>query len=346
MREHSYTTIVFADKKRTGLSFAQYAFCDAVYHLSNNEVGWCYARRNELAEMFDVRPRSIYGWIKDLTEHGFIEKHRETGYIKTTKKWHEMAICKGTNKGKKEGKYSLDDECEKISGDVQNMHQSARSNTQKIHTKGEKISCSLYKDDTKSDNLKNNKNIFTKDVNIAKDANSDTPLIKPLAEKPKQKKRWDSGAWYVNEFCPLYQSKTKQQPLKRDKEFGQAKQFFHSLSSLNPNAPPDEIHNIATQGARIVIDTQAQGGLFGWLDMTPPIGWFSSNADRVDLAFKQLRRITEEELNEQEEAANAIAELNAISEKINASNEENQVTGAPRNALGQGNKLLGRNSGH
>jgi len=195
--------------------------------------------------------------------------------------------------------------------------------------------------------LKEKDIITTKTVVISGQAanKSEKSSDLPIAEK-KKTPRWDSSQWYNTTYAQLFEKVSGRPALTKPKQYAQAKTYFALLTECNPNAPPQEIYQIATEGADLVFGSYQHGGPFSWLTTRPDIGVLASQAEKIYDTLIQIKNITEEELIEQEESANAIAELNAISEKILAADKRNQETSPIANALGSGNKIRDRRSRH
>ncbi len=195
--------------------------------------------------------------------------------------------------------------------------------------------------------LKEKDIITTKDVVISGQAanGSEKSSNLPIAEK-KKATRWDSTQWYNTVYSPLFEQVSGRPALTKPKHYAQAKTYFALLAECNPNAPPQEIYQIATEGAGLVFGSYQHGGPFSWLTTRPDIGVLASQAEKIYDTLKQIKNIPEGELIEQEETANAVAELNAINEAIDEQNAKNQERSQVPNALRPGNKVLSGNTRH
>ena len=89
-----YTNIQHNFRKKHNLTCNEYVFCDMVYFLSNNEKskhrGWCYAKKESLAEDIGISKQSIFNIMNKMIEHGFIVKDDISKFIKTTEKWQDV----------------------------------------------------------------------------------------------------------------------------------------------------------------------------------------------------------------------------------------------------------------
>ena len=195
--------------------------------------------------------------------------------------------------------------------------------------------------------LKEKDIITTKTVVISGQAASESEKSSVLSIAGKKKApRWDSTRWYNTEYARLFKQVSGQPPLTEPQHYGQAQKYFHRLSKLNPNAPPGEVYQLATEGAELVYDSYQYGGPFEWLTSMPDIGVLVSQAEKIDITLKQIKNIPKGERIEQEETANAVAELNAINEAIDEQNAKNQERSQVPNALRPGNKVLSGNTRH
>jgi len=187
----------------------------------------------------------------------------------------------------------------------------------------------------------------TKDVVLSGQAanESEKSSVLPIAEK-KKAPRWDSTYWYNTDYSLLFEQVSGQSPLTEPQHYKQSQKYFHRLSKLNPNAPPGEVYQLATEGAELVYDSYQCGGPFEWLTSMPDIGTLVNQAERIDITLKQIKNIPKGERIEQEETANAVAELNAINEAINEQNTKNQESGQGPNALRSGCRVLNGNTRH
>ena len=89
-KELVFTLVFHQIRKRLKLLTIEYMLADSIYHLSNNpknKTGWCYAPKTKLANFIGFSERTIYNALNSLLEKGFIERNKETKYLKTTEKW-------------------------------------------------------------------------------------------------------------------------------------------------------------------------------------------------------------------------------------------------------------------
>jgi len=119
----------------------------------------------------------------------------------------------------------------------------------------------------------------------------------PIAEK-KKSPRWDSTYWYNTEYSPLFEQVSGRPALTKPKQYAQAKTYFALLAECNPNAPPQEIYQIATEGAGLVFGSYQDVGPFSWLATRPDIGVLASLAEKINDTLKQIKNIPEGELND------------------------------------------------
>ena len=62
-----------------------------VQHYEGNAVsGWCSKSKKALAEHLGISERKVFLMIDELYEKGFLIKHDETGFLKTTRKWDDI----------------------------------------------------------------------------------------------------------------------------------------------------------------------------------------------------------------------------------------------------------------
>jgi len=96
-RKISYTTILHEPRINFQLSLSEYCIADMIFIMSSNPEsvipGWCYARRQVLADYIGISKRAVQMAIKKLIEKGLVEKHEESEYIKTTLKWYNEVVC-------------------------------------------------------------------------------------------------------------------------------------------------------------------------------------------------------------------------------------------------------------
>ena len=69
-----------------------------VQHYEGNAVsGWCSKSKKALAEHLGISERKVFLMIEELLEKGFLIKHDETGFLKTTKKWDDVCSMPAKN---------------------------------------------------------------------------------------------------------------------------------------------------------------------------------------------------------------------------------------------------------
>ena len=69
-----------------------------VQHYEGNAVsGWCSKSKKALAEHLGISERKVFLMIDELCEKGFLIKHDETGFLKTTKKWDDICSMPAKN---------------------------------------------------------------------------------------------------------------------------------------------------------------------------------------------------------------------------------------------------------
>lgn len=94
-----FTTINHQFRKANKLSLNEYCLADMVYHLSVNPEskikGWCYMKRDSMADELGVSKQAVLGIIDRLITKGFVIKDDETKYLQTTKIWNEMYFTGG-----------------------------------------------------------------------------------------------------------------------------------------------------------------------------------------------------------------------------------------------------------
>jgi len=90
----SYTLILHGPRKKMGLTMAEYAIAEAVYHLQHNPVvsGWCFASRTKLADIIGQSRRAVFNMIDKLVEKGLLDRQEETGYLRTTATWYKEVV--------------------------------------------------------------------------------------------------------------------------------------------------------------------------------------------------------------------------------------------------------------
>lgn len=95
------------------LSCNEYVLCDMIYFLCTNEKnssgGWSYAKRETLADDLGLSKQGVLKMIEKLIERGFLIKHPDTKFLRTTEMWSEVYFQNGpsVNKVYSAGKQSL-----------------------------------------------------------------------------------------------------------------------------------------------------------------------------------------------------------------------------------------------
>jgi len=87
-----YTVIWHRARKELGITINEYCLADTVHRLSGNRSsvpGWCYAKKEQLAESLGFSRQAIHSMAKNLIKKNIIEKNIETGYLRTTNLWYE-----------------------------------------------------------------------------------------------------------------------------------------------------------------------------------------------------------------------------------------------------------------
>lgn len=95
----NYTTINHEARRKFGLSVNEYCVFDLVHHLAtnpqNDQLGWCYAKKNTLADYLDLGRATVFRAIKKGIELGLLEKHPEQpSLVRATSLWYEAVIIK------------------------------------------------------------------------------------------------------------------------------------------------------------------------------------------------------------------------------------------------------------
>jgi len=112
-----YSKIDHEVRRDFDISVLEYVVCDWVYVLSTNPEsnfsGWCYAGKEQLAKDFGITKPGLLKLIAKMIDIGLIEKHPETRYLRTTRKWN-IEVFTGSkqslpqdNKVYEKGKQSL-----------------------------------------------------------------------------------------------------------------------------------------------------------------------------------------------------------------------------------------------
>ena len=104
----NYTTINHQARRRLELSWHEYGLADLIYHLSCDPkapvIGWCYAKRQYLADQIGVTRRSILTIVGKLKDAGLVAESKETGNLQTTEKWYSEVVMSQWEKTSHDGK--------------------------------------------------------------------------------------------------------------------------------------------------------------------------------------------------------------------------------------------------
>lgn len=93
--------------------------------------------------------------------------------------------------------------------------------------------------------------------------------------------------WYNEVFSEVYKKASGQPVLSGGREYRAAGTYFSRLKELNPELGPKEIYERAGDGARFMLESQARGGVFGWMHCPPDICMLSSQAQAVDYHLRK-----------------------------------------------------------
>ena len=146
---------------------------------------------------------------------------------------------------------------------------------------------------------------------------------------------YSPARWYDTVFARMYETAAGQPVLKGGREYRAAAAYFVRLSALNPGLGSERLFERATAGAELMIRSQMEGGVFGWMHKPPDICVLSGQAQSVDYhlrlresesggargsagggdvkesALRHIERI-EEASNEREQYARVFGELRGI----------------------------------
>jgi len=111
MQTISYTVINHQARLDLGLSMDEYAIADLIHNLainpSNKHLGWCYAKKEVLAQYIGTSRATVFRAIKKLVKLKLIEKNSDnSSLLKSTAKWYQSVIMlvKPTEEPQKEVK--------------------------------------------------------------------------------------------------------------------------------------------------------------------------------------------------------------------------------------------------
>ena len=78
-----------------------------MHERKNSSGGWSYAKRETIAIDLGLSKQGVLKLIERLVEKGFLVKHPETKFLKTTEKWADVYFEPSVNKVYQLGKQSL-----------------------------------------------------------------------------------------------------------------------------------------------------------------------------------------------------------------------------------------------
>lgn len=93
---------------------------------------------------------------------------------------------------------------------------------------------------------------------------------------------YSPARWYDAVFSRMYETAAGQPVLKGVREYKAALAYFVRLSALNPALGSEGVFERATAGAELMIRSQMEGGVFGWMHKPPDICVLSGQAQSVD----------------------------------------------------------------
>ncbi len=93
---------------------------------------------------------------------------------------------------------------------------------------------------------------------------------------------YSPARWYDTVFARMYETAAGQPVLKGGREYRAAVAYFVRLSALNPGLGSERLFERATAGAELMIRSQMEGGVFGWMHKPPDICVLSGQAQSVD----------------------------------------------------------------
>ena len=99
MQKLNFTTINHEARLKFSLTTDEYCVADIIHNMatnpSNAKSGWCYAKKETIADFLGISRASIFRALKRLNEKKLIEKHEELpNLIKTTSLWYDSVIIK------------------------------------------------------------------------------------------------------------------------------------------------------------------------------------------------------------------------------------------------------------
>lgn len=99
MARINYTTINHEARVRLGLTINEYCVCDLIHNLASNpkntQMGWCYARKETLANYLDLSRATIFRAIQKGLKGNLLEKHPDQpAFLKATSYWYDSVMIK------------------------------------------------------------------------------------------------------------------------------------------------------------------------------------------------------------------------------------------------------------
>lgn len=88
-----YSTVIHEIRGEIGTDANGFCLIDAIYRLSFNHInktGWCFASKETLAGIIGVSRSTVFRYLKEFEMSGWIKRHNETGYLKTTDRYNSM----------------------------------------------------------------------------------------------------------------------------------------------------------------------------------------------------------------------------------------------------------------
>jgi len=88
----TYTNIQHNFRRFHGLSNTEYVFLDMINvlsHADNKKGGWCYQSKETMSDEMELSKPAILKMIEKMIVNGFLIKHPQTKYLRTTDKWKE-----------------------------------------------------------------------------------------------------------------------------------------------------------------------------------------------------------------------------------------------------------------
>lgn len=98
----NYTTINHDARVRLGLTINEYCVMDLIHNLATNpknaHMGWCYAKKETLAEYLDLGRATVFRAINKGLSFQLLEKHPEQpALLKATSSWFDEVMIKFTS---------------------------------------------------------------------------------------------------------------------------------------------------------------------------------------------------------------------------------------------------------